>query len=88
MPSALYRFERDRGNRVGVMSDARPSTEAVSALETWRCLNAGRSYTKTDDLRDGLEAVLHWSDADGDAGPHLEHACLEAGLKRAFLHTL
>jgi hypothetical protein len=87
MKTARYKFVRHTRNAAGLMSNQRPSTNAINALNAWMHAGAGRSFAEILDDHDSLVADLTWSDADVEAGPSLEGACLRVGVERSHLPT-
>ncbi len=85
MPSGRYRFVRDNKNVAGKMSSQRASTDAINGLGAWAHAVPGRSFTEVYDDDESLVANLIWKDADHDAGPGLEGACLQVGVERLHL---
>lgn len=82
MQTAMYRFIR-RSSISGFLSQNRPSTDAIKALE--QCSSRlGRNYEVLVDEDDVLVARLSWEDGDREAGPDLDRQCSEVGVNRAF----
>ncbi len=84
MPTARYRFTRASGV-TGFLSANRASTDALNALIVWSTRQPGRSYVKTLDEDDLLEADLTWHESDDAAGPELDGSCHEVGVTRSFV---
>lgn len=80
MPSALYKFTRER---TAMMRSNRPSTDALGALHQWQHGAPGRRYSVEDDHDDYLEARLEWSASDRTAGGDLDGALARLGIERA-----
>jgi hypothetical protein len=81
-----YRFVRDLESTNGFLSRARPSTDAVNALQTWTNGYAGRSYRVISDNNE-LVAELTWPEADRVAGPELEDSCRQFGVERLYVEA-
>jgi len=81
MPLAEYRFVRNR-NVSGFLSENRPSTDALNALERWHTGNNGRSYDIKHDEDEFLIAQLFWQEGDADACSDLDTACCQSGVVR------
>ena len=88
MPTARYRFTRDRDNvSAGLLSTNRPSTDARGALDKWAYQAHGRAYEVLLEKDDELVAVLWWGEPGEDANMSLDDACRETGVKRELLQS-
>ncbi len=86
MLSAVYQFNRSKDGS-GFLSQNRPSTDALNALEGWTEGGAGkqgRSYEVVNDEDEFLVAKLSWNEADIEAGPDLDAQCRDSGIEKKF----
>lgn len=84
MPAARYKFARN-STVEGFLSSNRPSTDALSAVSTWKTGASGRSYAVEVDKDDLLVLNLTWSDSDSLAGADLDGACRRYGVERSYV---
>jgi hypothetical protein len=82
MPSALYKFTRER---TAGMRTNRPSTDAIGALHQWESRGGGRRYSVDEDEDEHLIARLEWSASDGSAGDDLNAATAHFRVERSYL---
>lgn len=80
-----YIFTRDGNNPFGLLSNQRPSTDALKVLSQWKNRESNRRFKVIDNRNDeSLEAELTWSDDDIFAGSQLDQLCQEFGICRHF----
>ena len=76
-----------RGEGPGALSNtSHASTDALKALQKW-VGKGNRSYEVELDEDDELVAVLTFEQEDISAGPQLDDACEEHGVKRTFVEV-
>lgn len=81
---SIWEFSRDTNSTTGFMSTNRPSTDALSALESWRVSDGGRTYNVLTDNDDKLvvELYVELNDWDLKAGKDLDRECRKCGVVR------
>lgn len=80
-----YRFTRAVDSPSGFLSQNRPSTDAINALERWKAAGHRRKFEVKIDEEEELVAVLSFDTTDMDAGGQLDAACYDCGVSRHFI---
>ncbi len=65
----------------------RPSSDAITALESCSGSHSDRKFEVTVDEDDFLHATLHFDELDTEAGPQLQDACWAHGVTSTQFRT-
>lgn len=83
--SITYRFTRDLGSPVGIMSANRPNTDAMGVVANWELAGPDRSHEVLVDEDDELMVRLNFLATHCDqAGHDLNSLCTQHGVTRAL----